>query len=91
MRPAGHAAAGVRYGITASRKLGGAVVRNRLRRRTRELLRRLPAASLNCDIVINPRPQAATAAWAGLGAELEALLQRLQAALATPQGGRAAQ
>ncbi|HUX67745.1 MAG TPA: ribonuclease P protein component [Terriglobales bacterium] len=89
--PAGGGA--VRFGITASRKLGGAVVRNRLRRRTRELLRRQAAADgLACDIVINPRPAVATAPLAALAAELDELVGRLRAAVAkaqaAPGGGR---
>jgi ribonuclease P protein component len=57
------AAGGVRFGFTVSRKLGPAVVRNRIRRRTRELLRRLPEFSGGCDIVINPRPAGGTAGF----------------------------
>ncbi|HVR29751.1 MAG TPA: ribonuclease P protein component [Thermoanaerobaculia bacterium] len=50
-----------RLGVTATRKLGNAVVRNRLRRRCREVYRRwerrgeLPPL----DIVVNLRPRAA--------------------------------
>ncbi len=74
-----------RFGITVSRKLGGAVVRNRLRRRTRELLRRLPpAAGPACDIVINPRPTVATADFRRLGEELAATLDQLRRAVHTP-------
>lgn len=75
------AAGGVRFGITVSRKLGPAVVRNRIRRRTRELLRRLPGAGCGCDIVINPRPAVATADFLPLGRELDELIQRLCQAL----------
>lgn len=85
-RAAGSGPATARFGITASRKLGSAVLRNRLRRRTRELLRRSlsPAAFAAgaFDIVINPRPAAATADFARLGAELAEQIGLLQAALA---------
>jgi len=86
--PAGGEA--LRFGITASRKLGSAVVRNRLRRRTRELLRRqgLAPAGLACDIVINPRPAVAHAPFAALATELEELVRKLQAALTSKAGGR---
>ena len=54
-----------RLGITATRKVGNAVVRNRLRRRCREVYRRcrrradLPAL----DIVVHLKPRAASADW----------------------------
>lgn len=80
------AAGGVRFGITVSRKLGPAVVRNRIRRRTRELLRRLPEFSGGCDIVINPRPAVATAGFLPLGHELGELIQKLCASL--PDAGK---
>lgn len=72
---------GVCFGITVSRKLGNAVTRNRLRRRTRELLRRLPQDTLACDIVINPRPAVASADFALLGRELGEQIERLCLAL----------
>lgn len=47
----------VRYGLTASRKVGGAVVRNRARRRLRAVAEEiLPSCSLPpCDIVLIAR------------------------------------
>ncbi|MGH9475284.1 MAG: ribonuclease P protein component [Terriglobales bacterium] len=73
-----HEGAGGRVGITASRKLGPAVVRNRIRRRTRELLRRLPpSATAGCHLVVNPRPTVASADLAVLGQELEEQVRRL--------------
>jgi ribonuclease P protein component len=62
-----------RLGITASRKVGGAVVRQRLKRRVREIYRRwqqrsrLPAL----DLVFNLKPAAAQADFAELRRELE--------------------
>jgi ribonuclease P protein component len=85
--PAGEAD---RFGITVSRKLGGAVVRNRLRRRTRELLRRLPVASgPACNIVVNPRPGVASADFRQLGGELAVVLEKLRKALHTAPAPRA--
>ncbi|MGH9465782.1 MAG: ribonuclease P protein component [Terriglobales bacterium] len=77
------ATGGVRFGITASRKVGPAVVRNRIRRRTRELLRRMsPPYAGSCEVVINPRPSVADADFQELAQELEAqvslLFSRLQ-------------
>ena len=62
-----------RLGVTASRKVGGAVVRQRLKRRVREIYRRwerrgdLPAF----DLVVNLKPTAAEASFEQLRRELE--------------------
>ncbi|HEY7600482.1 MAG TPA: ribonuclease P protein component [Candidatus Limnocylindrales bacterium] len=72
-RPNG--AARTRFGISTGRRIGGAVVRNRVRRRLRTVLRQI-AASLPAgwDILLVCRPPAATASQAELGAALERLL-----------------
>jgi ribonuclease P protein component len=56
---------GPRLGVTATRALGGAVVRNRIKRRLREAFR-LHRANLvePWDIVLNPRRAAAGASFA---------------------------
>lgn len=65
-----------RLGITASRKVGKAVVRQRLKRRTREIYRRwqdrgkLPAL----DLVVHLKPEAGRADFASFQAELLRLL-----------------
>ena len=43
-----------RFGFTTGRALGGAVVRNRVKRRLREIVRALPVAE-GWDIVLNAR------------------------------------
>jgi ribonuclease P protein component len=50
------ATSGIRVGFTVGRALGGAVERNRMKRRLREAVRltRLPAGS-SVDVVINPK------------------------------------
>ncbi len=74
--------AGARFGITASKKLGNAVLRNRIRRRTRELLRRLPdLADCRGDFVINPRPAVAEANFEELARELGTQIEKLCATL----------
>ncbi|MDQ6649814.1 MAG: ribonuclease P protein component [Actinomycetota bacterium] len=65
-----------RVGFIVSRGVGGAVVRNRVRRRLRELMRRrtLPAGSL---LVLRVLPPAAGLCSAQLDRELDALMRRL--------------
>lgn len=60
-----------RIGFTVSRALGGAVVRNRIRRRLREAVRlNLPALAAGYDVVINPKRSAETAEFEGLKAQV---------------------
>jgi ribonuclease P protein component len=66
-----------RFGFSIKKTLGGAVVRNRMRRRLREIVRchrqELPAG---WDIVIHPKSAAAKARFAELSAELLELLKK---------------
>lgn len=60
-----------RLGITAPARLGGAVIRNRLKRRLREVFRlHREALPQGWDIVLNPRPAAIGAPFASLEKEL---------------------
>ena len=52
-----------RYGISTSRSVGSAVVRNRVRRRIREILRATPTGEQGRDILVVCRPAAATAGY----------------------------
>ena len=67
-----------RFGISVKKALGGAVVRNRIRRRIREILRRnrteIPSG---WDIVIHPRSAVARAEFRSLEAELVRLLRTI--------------
>ncbi|MEO7649906.1 MAG: ribonuclease P protein component [Bryobacteraceae bacterium] len=66
-----------RIGLTVPRALGGAVVRNCIKRRIREAIRdRLRLAAPGWDIVINPRKRSLTAPFPDLVKELERLLAR---------------
>ena len=66
-----------RLGIAASRKIGNAVMRNRAKRRVRELFRaNKPLKSI--DIVFVPRRELVSAAWSDLEADYRAALQRLK-------------
>ena len=62
-----------RCGFAVSRKVGGAVVRNRVRRRLREICRRELAAQPSADFVISVRREAAGAPFAELAAEVARL------------------
>ena len=70
-----------RIGFTASRKVGGAVVRNRARRRLRALAETiLPArAKAELDYVLVARRTTASRRFAELAADLEGALGRLGA------------
>jgi len=66
-----------RIGISVGRRSGGSVVRNRLRRRVREIFRRgrrdLPAG---LQIVVNIKPSAATAEFSALAEDYSSALTR---------------
>ena len=68
-----------RFGISVKKALGGAVVRNRIRRRIREILRlnrsEIPSG---WDMVIHPRSSVARGGFASLAAEFVRLLQDLK-------------
>ncbi|HUJ51740.1 MAG TPA: ribonuclease P protein component [Bryobacteraceae bacterium] len=67
--------AGPRFGFTLPRALGKAVVRNRMKRRIREMLRvRLQEFAPEWDIVINPRRSALTASIVELRREVDRLI-----------------
>ena len=69
-----------RLGIIASRKLGNAVVRNRAKRRLRELFRhrRASESSTPLDIVAIPRRDGHDAPFAALASDFDAALGRLR-------------
>jgi ribonuclease P protein component len=69
---------GPRLGITVTRRAGGAVVRNRLRRRVREAFRRAAATRAlgPLDFVVNVSPRAARTPYEELRNELNRLLDR---------------
>ena len=61
-----------RFAISTGRRLGGAVQRNRVRRRIRETLRQIaPHDGPGRDILIVARPASASASFAELRAALE--------------------
>ena len=77
---------GKRYGITVTKKIGNAVVRNRMKRRFRTLLRHaLPEAGLpDHDHVLIGRDGGIERDFAALEAELAAALARMAAGKGDP-------
>jgi ribonuclease P protein component len=73
----------IRLGLTASKKVGGAVLRNRARRRLREAARQLlPELGLaGVDYVLVARQQTPDASWAALLDDIRNALIRLRADL----------
>ena len=75
-----------RLGIVASRKVGGAVERNRAKRRLREVFRRTgsagngTAAGAPLDVVVIARPDIVNAPFPVLTADFHAALRRLRGA-----------
>jgi ribonuclease P protein component len=66
-----------RIGLSTPRSLGGAVQRNTVRRRLREIVReRLEAIGPGWDLLLIARPEAATASYAELREALGSLLER---------------
>ena len=72
-----------RVGFVVSKAVGGAVVRNRTKRRLRALMAaRVTSLPAGTDLVIRANPVAAQADSASLAAELDSLLARVAARLA---------
>ncbi len=66
-----------RIGMSTPRGLGGAVIRNRLRRRMREALRlRYRELAPGWDVLVSARVAARDARFDDLGASLDRLLRR---------------
>jgi ribonuclease P protein component len=67
-----------RFGFSIKKALGGAVVRNRIRRRLREMVRcHRQEISPGWDIVIHPKSSVAKAPFAALATDLVRLLKQL--------------
>ncbi len=69
-----------RLGITASRKVGPAVVRNRAKRRVRDIFRRFSGRQTlpGVDLVVHLQPSAGAAPFAELSTQLLELLSGLR-------------
>jgi ribonuclease P protein component len=60
----------VRVGFTVGKVLGGAVVRNRMKRRLREAVRLHGMVAAGMDVVINPKKSLLTAAFVDVQREI---------------------
>ena len=71
--------AGPRVGFTVGKALGGAVDRNRIRRRMRAVVReRLPQLTRPLDVVLHPRKSVLTLEFARLDSEIQQLFAAIQ-------------
>ena len=74
-----------RFGISTGRRLGGAVQRNRVRRRLREILRANPnPTGHGWDILVVARPASADAPFDELRAATERLLGAVRRSMKDP-------
>ena len=87
-RERGDGTGAIRVGFTATRRIGGAVVRNRAKRRLREAARAtFPGlARGGCDYVLIARSGATGRAWPRLLDDVKSALIRLAADLGAPKG-----
>ena len=70
---------GLRVGFTVGRVLGGAVERNRIKRRLRESVRlHWPELSLPVDVVVNPKKSVLKLEFAELGGEIGRAFEVIQ-------------
>jgi ribonuclease P protein component len=70
-----------RLGLAVSRRVGGAVIRNRVRRLLRESFRRLERGTrASADLVILGKPEIASSGLAEVSRELAARVRRLERA-----------
>ena len=77
-----------RFGFVVSRKMGGAVERNRIRRRWREVARSVGTrVRRGYDCVVVARPETETATFAQLQADLGGALEALGALSEAPMRG----
>ncbi len=75
----------VRIGFTVGRGLGGAVQRNRMKRRLREAVRLCGLPAVPVDVVVNPKKTLLTMDFTDLQNQITRALQVVQKANAAPK------
>jgi ribonuclease P protein component len=77
----------IRYGLTASKKVGNAPTRNRARRRLRAAARLMfPGRGVPADIVLIARQSIATASWGEILDDIRHALEKLERGIAMNNG-----
>ena len=80
---ASRAPSGMRVGFTVGRALGGAVQRNRMKRRLREAVRMaLPSPGVAADVVINPKKSLLSADFSAVRTEVSRAFEVIEQKLA---------
>jgi ribonuclease P protein component len=78
---------GMRLGFTVSRALGGAVERNRMKRRLREAIRLTrPLTGADMDVVINPKKAFLKAEFSTVLSEVSRAFEQIEQKLAGKSG-----
>jgi ribonuclease P protein component len=78
---------GLRVGFTVGRALGGAVQRNRMKRRLREAVRLThPQPAVDADVVINPKKSLLTVDFATVQSEVSSAFGVIAQKLSPPPG-----
>ena len=77
-------AEGVRVGFTVGKVLGGAVVRNRMKRRLRETVRLHGMIPVAMDVVINPKKSLLTAGFVDLQREIRRAFEVIEKSAGKP-------
>ena len=89
LRPAANAVRpvgpGLRIGFTVGRSLGGAVQRNRLKRRLREAVRLARRPGADADVVINPKKSLLTVEFTDVVNEVKRAFVVIEQKLAAPE------